>query len=46
MRETTSVCPKLNFNMLLRLGLTVCCEFLDHLKLKNKMTVTADFHDG
>jgi len=27
-------------------NITICCEFLDHLKLKNKMTVTADFHDG
>eukprot|EP00658_Telonema_sp_P-2_P079015 TRINITY_DN754_c0_g1_i1.p1 TRINITY_DN754_c0_g1~~TRINITY_DN754_c0_g1_i1.p1 ORF type:complete len:619 (+),score=231.17 TRINITY_DN754_c0_g1_i1:173-2029(+) len=27
-------------------NLTICCEFLDHLRLKNRMTVAADFHDG
>eukprot|EP00656_Telonema_subtile_P022962 TRINITY_DN24255_c0_g1_i1.p1 TRINITY_DN24255_c0_g1~~TRINITY_DN24255_c0_g1_i1.p1 ORF type:complete len:158 (+),score=51.20 TRINITY_DN24255_c0_g1_i1:133-606(+) len=27
-------------------NLTICCEFLDHLKLKNRMTMPADFHDG
>merc|ERR1711988_327580 len=27
-------------------NITICCEFLDHLHLKNKMTVAADFHDG